>query len=99
MVRATNWPPANEQLWNKRLEWISKTVELRSPSRGRGGGRGDLGMEQKRNHQGNLEFSAMPKGIQSLQSNQLLMERSTSQAMLVIAGGINYLTHTAPSRL
>lgn len=56
-------------------------------------------MEQKRNHQGNLEFSAMPKGIQSLQSNQLLMERSTSQAMLVIAGGINYLTHTAPSRL
>lgn len=101
MVRATNWPRANERPWNKRLEWISKTVklkQLRRPSRGRVGGRGDLGMEQKRNHQGNLEFSTMPKGIQSLQSNQLLMERSTSQAMLVIAGGINYLTHTAPSR-
>lgn len=58
-----------------------------------------LEWNKKRNHQGNLEFSVTPKGIRSLQSNQLLMERSTSQAMLVIAGGINYLTHTAPSRL
>lgn len=96
MVRATNWPRANERFG---LEWISKTVKLTRPSRGCVGGRGDLGTEEKRNHQGNLEFSMMPKGVWSVQSNQLLMERSTSQAMLVIAGGINYLTHTAQSRL
>lgn len=55
----------------------------------------------KRNHQANLELGVMPKGVwihRSPQSNQLLMERSTSQATLVIAGGINYLNHTAQSR-
>lgn len=57
---------------------------------------------RKRNHGGNLELRVMPKGTRTpriRQSNQHLMERSTSQATLVIAGGINYLTHTAQSRV
>lgn len=59
-------------------------------------------MERKKKSLGNLELSVMPKGVwtrRSPQSNQLLMERSTSQATLVIADGINYLTYTAQSRL
>lgn len=75
--------------------WEKLVKQLTCPSRGCFGGRGDLGMEWKKKSSANLELRVMPKGVwtrRTPQSNQLLMERSTSQATLVIADGINYLT-------